>query len=93
MKDLDPEADFVEQVHASLTRLTGSEGAAAVEQVDTAAVAPSPMSGVEDVQLADDTGLELPTVRAALLALADEHRVEVDVPPEDQPWLVTSVVR
>ena len=34
---------------------------------------------VEDLDLADDTGLELPTVRAALLALADSDDVKAEV--------------
>jgi hypothetical protein len=69
----DPDADFVEQVLGSARRLLDAE--------DTP-------PAVTDVQIADDTGLELPTVRAILLAEEGKRVTMNRSEVEDEPWVV-----
>jgi hypothetical protein len=76
MKDVDLDADFVQQVHRSALRLLGT-----VHHDDL------PDGGVYDVDIVDDTGLGLATVRASLLGLGEEE-LDVHVQGDDEPWVV-----
>ncbi len=76
MKDVDPDADFVQVVHRSAVRL-----------LDTVRHDELPDGGVYDVDIASDTGLELPTVRASLLGLG-EDTLDVRIQGDDDPWVV-----
>ena len=69
----DPDADFVQQVLSSARRLLDAE--------DTA-------PEVTDLQIADDTGLELPTVRAVLLAEEGKRVTMNRSEVEEEPWVV-----
>jgi hypothetical protein len=76
MKDVDLDADFVQQVLESARRLLGT-----VRHDEL------PDGGVYDVDIANDTGLELPTVRASLLGLGEDE-LDVRVQGDDDPWVV-----
>lgn len=75
----DLNADFVEQVRESATRL-----------LDTIHHDELPDGGIYDVDIADDTGLELATVRVSLAGLADDT-LDVRMTAEDQPWVVSGL--
>jgi hypothetical protein len=68
-------ADLVQQVLTCAKRLLAD---------------PDTPPDVTDVQIADDTGLELPTVRAVLLAEAGKHVTLTRSEAED-PWRVGRV--
>jgi GrpB-like predicted nucleotidyltransferase (UPF0157 family) len=68
-------ADFVQQVLASASRLLAD---------------PDTPPDVTDVQIADDTGLELPTVRAVLLA-EEGKRITMQRSEAEDPWRVGRV--
>lgn len=76
MKDVDLDADFVQQVLESALRLLGT-----VHHDEL------PDGGVYDVDIANDTRLELATVRASLLGLGEE-KLDVRVQGDDDPWIV-----
>jgi hypothetical protein len=76
MKDVDLDADFVQQVLESARRLLG-----AVRHDEL------PDGGIWDVDIVDDTGLELATVRASLLGLGEDE-LDVRVQGNDDPWVV-----
>lgn len=76
MKDVDLDADFVQQVLQSARRLLG-----------TLRHDELPDGGIWDVDIVDDTGLELATVRASLLGLG-EGELDVRVQGSDDPWVV-----
>jgi hypothetical protein len=68
-------ADFVQQVLSSAARLLAD---------------PDTPPDVTDVQIADDTGLELPTVRAVLLA-EEGKRITMQRSEAEDPWRVGRV--
>jgi hypothetical protein len=68
-------ADFVQQVLSSASRLLAD---------------PDTPPDVTDVQIADDTGLELPTVRAVLLA-EEGKRITMQRSEAEDPWRVGRV--
>ena len=76
MKDVDHGADFVQQVHRSAQRL-----------LETVSHDDLPDGGVYDVDIVDDTGLLLATVRASLLGLGEDD-LDVRVQGDDEPWVV-----
>jgi hypothetical protein len=76
MKDVDLDADFVQQVLESARRLLGT-----VRHDEL------PDGGIWDVDIVEDTGLELATVRASLLGLG-EGELDVRVQGDDDPWVV-----
>ena len=76
MKDVDLDADFVQQVLESARRLLGT-----VRHDEL------PDGGIWDVDIVEDTGLELATVRASLLGLGEDE-LDVTVQGQDDPWVV-----
>jgi hypothetical protein len=76
MKDVDLDADFVQQVLESARRLLGT-----VRHDEL------PDGGIWDVDIVEDTGLELATVRASLLGLG-EDKLDVRVQGQDDPWVI-----
>lgn len=76
MKDVDLEADFVQQVLESALRLLGT-----VRHDEL------PAGGIWDVDIVEDTGLELATVRASLLGLGEDD-LDVRVQGDGEPWVV-----
>jgi len=78
MKDVDLDADFVQQVLESARRLLGT-----VRHDEL------PDGGIWDVDIVEDTGLELATVRASLLGLGEDE-LDVRVQGQDDPWVIRS---
>jgi hypothetical protein len=76
MKDVDLDADFVQQVLESARRLLGT-----VRHDEL------PDGGIWDVDIVEDTGLELATVRASLLGLGEDE-LDVRVQGQDDPWVI-----
>ncbi len=76
MKDVDLDADFVQQVLESARRLLGT-----VRHDEL------PDGGIWDVDIVEDTGLELATVRASLLGLGEDE-LDVRVQGKDDPWVI-----
>jgi hypothetical protein len=76
MKDVDLDADFVQQVLESARRLLGT-----VRHDEL------PDGAIWDVDIVEDTGLELATVRASLLGLGEDE-LDVRVQGQDDPWVV-----
>jgi hypothetical protein len=81
MDNPDPNVDFIQEVLESALRLLKKA------QHDGL-----PDGGIHDLDIARDTGLELPTVRAALLGLGEDE-LDVEVRSSEEPWVVVGTKR